>query len=29
MPYNKSLERAAKADPAKVISAVKTVLYLE
>jgi pyruvate dehydrogenase E1 component beta subunit len=27
MPYNKSLERAAKADPAKVISAVKTVLY--
>ncbi|HET7598721.1 MAG TPA: pyruvate dehydrogenase complex E1 component subunit beta [Gemmatimonadales bacterium] len=29
MPYNKHLERAAKADPAKVISAVKQVLYLE
>ena len=29
MPYNKSLERAAKADPAKVISAVKSVLHLE
>lgn len=29
MPYNKSLERAAKADPAKVISAVRSVLYLE
>ena len=29
MPYNKILERAAKADPAKVISAVKKVLYVE
>jgi pyruvate dehydrogenase E1 component beta subunit len=28
MPYNKQLERAAKADPAKVIAAVKRVLYL-
>jgi len=28
MPYNKQLERAAKADPAKVIEAVKRVLYL-
>ncbi|HMU61526.1 MAG TPA: pyruvate dehydrogenase complex E1 component subunit beta [Gemmatimonadales bacterium] len=28
MPYNKQLERAAKADPAKVIAAVKKVLYL-
>jgi pyruvate dehydrogenase E1 component beta subunit len=28
MPYNKQLERAAKADPAKVIDAVKRVLYL-
>ena len=28
MPYNKHLERAAKADPAKVIAAVKQVLYL-
>jgi pyruvate dehydrogenase E1 component beta subunit len=28
MPYNKQLERAAKADPAKVIAAVKQVLYL-
>ena len=28
MPYNKMLERAAKADPAKVIAAVKRVLYL-
>ena len=28
MPYNKHLERAAKADPAKVIAAVKRVLYL-
>lgn len=27
MPYNKLLERAAKADPAKVIAAVKRVLY--
>lgn len=27
MPYNKHLERAAKADPAKVIAAVKRVLY--
>jgi len=27
MPYNKMLERAAKADPAKVIAAVKRVLY--
>ena len=29
MPYNKHLEKVAKADPAKVISAVKKVLYLE
>ena len=29
MPYNKQLERAAKADPAKVIAAVKRVLYLQ
>ncbi|HXE56589.1 MAG TPA: pyruvate dehydrogenase complex E1 component subunit beta [Gemmatimonadales bacterium] len=29
MPYNKHLERAAKADPAKVVSAAKKVLYLE
>lgn len=28
MPYNKQLERSAKADPAKVIAAVKQVLYL-
>jgi pyruvate dehydrogenase E1 component beta subunit len=28
MPYNKLLERAAKADPAKVIEAVKKVMYL-
>jgi pyruvate dehydrogenase E1 component beta subunit len=28
MPYNKHLERAAKADPAKVVAAVKRVLYL-
>jgi len=28
MPYNKLLERAAKADPAKVVAAVKRVLYL-
>jgi len=28
MPYNKQLERAAKADPAKVIDAAKRVLYL-
>jgi len=28
MPYNKQLERAAKADPAKVVAAVKRVLYL-
>ena len=28
MPYNKLLERAAKADPAKVIAAAKQVLYL-
>jgi pyruvate dehydrogenase E1 component beta subunit len=28
MPYNKQLERAAKADPTKVIAAVKRVLYL-
>ncbi len=28
MPYNKVLERAAKADPAKVIAAVKKVMYL-
>ena len=27
MPYNKQLERAAKADPPKVIAAVKQVLY--
>ena len=29
MPYNKHLEKAAKADPPKVISAVRKVLYLE
>jgi len=29
MPYNKLLERAAKADVPKVVSAVKQVLYLE
>jgi pyruvate dehydrogenase E1 component beta subunit len=29
MPYNKQLEKAAKADPAKVISAVNHVLYRE
>jgi pyruvate dehydrogenase E1 component beta subunit len=29
MPYNKLLERAAKADPAKVIAAVKKVLYVD
>jgi pyruvate dehydrogenase E1 component beta subunit len=29
MPYNKHLERAAKADPAKVVSAVNQVLYKE
>ncbi len=28
MPYNKQLERAAKADPAKVVAAAKRVLYL-
>ena len=28
MPYNRHLERAAKADPAKVIDAAKRVLYL-
>ncbi len=28
MPYNKLLERAAKADPAKVVAAAKRVLYL-
>jgi pyruvate dehydrogenase E1 component beta subunit len=28
MPYNKMLERAAKADPAKVVAAVKRVLYI-
>ncbi len=29
MPYNKHLERAAKADPAKVVAAVNQVLYRE
>jgi pyruvate dehydrogenase E1 component beta subunit len=29
MPYNKQLEKAAKADPARVISAVQQVLYRE
>ena len=29
MPYNKQLEKAAKADPAKVIAAVNQVLYRE
>lgn len=29
MPYNKHLERAAKADPAKVVAAVKKVMYVE
>ena len=28
MPYNKRLERAAKADPDKVMEAVRKVLYL-
>ena len=28
MPYNKALERAAKADPAKVVDAVKRVMYV-
>ena len=28
MPYNKQLEKAAKADPAKVIAAAKQVMYL-
>ncbi len=28
MPYNKQLEKAAKADPAKVVAAAKQVLYL-
>lgn len=28
MPYNKHLEKAAKADPAKVVEAVKRVLYV-
>ena len=28
MPYNKHLEKAAKADPAKVVAAAKRVLYL-
>jgi pyruvate dehydrogenase E1 component beta subunit len=28
MPYNKHLEKAAKADPAKVVAAAKQVLYL-
>jgi pyruvate dehydrogenase E1 component beta subunit len=27
MPYNKQLEKAAKADPAKVVDAVNQVLY--
>ena len=29
MPYNKALERAAKADPSQVVAAAKTVLYRE
>jgi pyruvate dehydrogenase E1 component subunit beta len=29
MPYNKQLEKAAKADPGKVVSAVNQVLYRE
>ncbi len=29
MPYNKHLEKAAKADPGKVVAAVRKVLYLE
>ena len=29
MPYNKHLEKASKADPPKVIAAVKRVMYLE
>jgi len=29
MPYNRSLERAAKVDPAKAVSAARRVLYLE
>jgi pyruvate dehydrogenase E1 component beta subunit len=29
MPYNKQLEKAAKADPAKVVAAVNQVLYKE
>lgn len=29
MPYNKTLERAAKVDPAKVVAAARKVLYLE
>ena len=29
MPYNKFLERAAKSDPAKVVAAVKKVLYVD
>lgn len=29
MPYNKHLERAAKADPARVVAAARKVLYLE
>ena len=29
MPYNKHLERAAKVDPAKIVAAVKQVMYLE
>ena len=28
MPYNKHLEKAAKADPAKVVDAAKQVLYM-
>src|SRR2546422_5348018 len=29
MPYNKSLERAAKVDPAKLVAAAKRVMYLD
>ena len=29
MPYNKRLEKAAKAEPVKIVSAAKQVLYLE
>jgi hypothetical protein len=29
MPYNKLLERAAKASPEKVVAAAKRVLYLD